>query len=191
MAATAPAIQAQILESPDNWELINQLFGLPELVLIEAEARNKLVWEIEQLLQQSPIPPDPAEMMATAQPHAAATIAGHAGMGQMPPPLPPPPYRSSIEPQEADYHVYEAKKCQEWLSSNERRRQDAMGNTAGVENVKLHWKEHMMMVAAMAPPPPPAPVVAPHPGGGPPKPPGAGGPPKQAGPPPPPNAPAL
>jgi len=157
-------VGAQLFESPDNWELFKQLLGFPELTLIEAVARNKQVREIELLLEQSPIPPDPQELQAAQVQHAAATVAAQAMGGPPPPPLDPTSLlKPSVPIDELDFHQWEGKKGQEWLSGEEAWRQLALGNKAGVLNVKLHTKEHLKLAAAMAAPPMPMP--APHAGG--------------------------
>lgn len=154
MAAQSP-VGMQIFESPDNWELFKQLLGFPELVLVEAEARNKQVREIEILLQQSPIPPAPDELAAAQQKHAADTITAAQMGGNPPPPFDPESLmQPSVPVDELDYHQYEGKKGQEWLSSEACWRERAEGNLAGILNVKLHTKEHLKMAALMAAPPP-------------------------------------
>jgi hypothetical protein len=156
MAAQSP-VGAQIFESPDNWELFKQLLGFPELVLIEAEARNKQVREIEILLQQSPIPPSPQELQAVQMQHAAATLTAQGTGGAVPPPIDPTSLlKTSVPVSELDYHEYEAKKCREWLSSEACWREIAEGNQAGIMNVTLHAKEHMKLAA---PPTQQAPVL--------------------------------
>lgn len=151
MAATAPALQ-ELLFNPDNVETFKRLEGFSELVFLPAEARNKQVFEIELLLKQAPVPPDPAAVEAAQVQHAAAAVVAEAS-GQMAPPFTPPPMRPSIEPEEYDYHQWEFQKCQEWLSSVARRNEEMRGNTAGVENVKLHAKAHQEWMAKLAPPP--------------------------------------
>ena len=88
-------------------------------------------------------------------------------MGQPEPPYqPPPPMMPSVMPKEFDYHSWELKKCQEYLSSEDCWRQQVEGNDAGVQNVELHAKAHQMMMQAMAPPmqPPPVSIGKPKPG---------------------------
>jgi hypothetical protein len=54
----------QFFGSPDNIATINRQYGMPELVLPEAEARDKQLWEIEELLSESPVlSPDIAAML--------------------------------------------------------------------------------------------------------------------------------
>lgn len=199
---------AQVMGSPDNISEMFRVFGIPELVIPEAESRNKQMREIETLLKASPIVGDEvaAAMAAGAdlpmllnlikgliqqgmagaqmamQNHAAAVIAARS-MDVMEPPAPPTfdhstVAKSSVAVIPSDYHVWEAKKTQDWLSSaacnNElkigRNSGDAQAgadmtpNVPGVLNVFLHWQEHMVEAAAQAPPisgPLPAPNIKP------------------------------
>lgn len=165
MAAQSP-IGASMFEEPDNWEFINQTMGLPELVLPQAQARDKQQWEIEELLREVPIPPDPAAVEEWQVQHAAAEVAAQAGAPPVPP-MPPPQPKSSVPVGELDYHQYEFEKCQSFLSSEPCRKQLQAGNKEGVQNVFLHAKEHqafMAMQAAsmMQAAAPPAPAQAPH-----------------------------
>lgn len=166
MAAQSP-VGAAMFEEPDNWEVINELMGLPELVLPQAQARDKQMAEIEELLKEAPIPPDPMAVEEWQIQHAAAEVAAQAGAPPAPP-MPPPQPKSSVPVDEFDYHQYEFEKCKSWLSSKACRDQLKAGNQEGVMNVKLHAKEHQAFLAAAAAaqmmaaaPPAPAPQ-APH-----------------------------
>lgn len=191
MAAASPDLQAQIVSSPDNWRVMSDLHGFSELKFPQAEARDKQLIEIEELLQQSPIPPAPEELEAAMVAHAAEAIQGEAMAAQTGQQAPPPPpfdpmslLKPSVPVDELDYHPWEFEKGKEWLSSDACRRQLALrtqqypaGNKMGVLNVKLHTLEHQKFMAQaaamMAPPAPPAPVGKPAPHTGPPKPPAA------------------
>ena len=150
LAGSSPQVAA-MLDNPDNVALAKRMWGLDELVLIPAEARNKQLAEIEQLLQQSPLPPSPQEVQAVQVQHAAEAIAAKAG-GQPEPPAPDPTamLRPSVPIDELDYHQWEFEKCQEWLSSAARRQEVGKGNAAGVMNVRLHALEHRKAMAEMA-----------------------------------------
>jgi hypothetical protein len=118
---------------PDNLKLVKQYSGLTDLIIPGAEARDKQLEEIEQLLQESP-GPDPAQMpqwMQAAQQAAA--------QGQQPP---PPPLKSSIDIQQYDFDQPELDKCKEWLSSRACREELRRGNSKGVQNVTLHAQQH-------------------------------------------------
>ena len=162
LAEGSPLV-AQMLDNPDNVELAKRMWGLSELVLIPAEARNKQVFEIEKLLEQSPIPPDPQAVQGAMVQHAAQSIQARAD-GQPDPPMPDPMslMQPSIPVDELDYHQFEFDKCQEWLSSAARRTEDTKGNQLGVMNVKLHALAHKAaMIAQMPPPMPPVGPVGP------------------------------
>lgn len=88
MAASSPVGQA-LFQSPDNWNVFQKLLGFPELTLVESDARDKMVWQIEQLLLGTPVPPSPQEVLMLLTAHAQATIVGQQGGGPMPPSLPP------------------------------------------------------------------------------------------------------
>ena len=159
MAAQSP-LGEQLFTSPDNIKVMLTVMGFPELVLPEAEARDKQKFEIEQLLAGAPIPADPAILQQAMIQHAK--MAGMAAVqGQPEPPFQPPPqFKSSVPVVDSDYNEWEAEECKEWLSSDARRREDAKGNMQGVQNVYWHWKEHMQLAIAMAPPPMAAPAPA-------------------------------
>lgn len=168
LTETSP-MAAQALDNPDNWSLAKRMWGLSELVIIPAEARDKQVAEIELLLQQEPLPPDPMELQQIQVQHAAGILDAQAAGGAPPPPMDPTALmKPSIPVDELDFHAFEFAKCQEWLSSAARRTEDSKGNQAGVLNVKLHALAHQQMMATLAPPPMPAPA----PGKQPPPPPG-------------------
>jgi hypothetical protein len=188
---------SQMFSSPDNIEFMMRETGLTDMVLPEAEARNKQLREIETLLGQPPILAQPLVMMmaqgagipailkaigeilaqqaaAAAKEqmvqHAAESIAASAqGQPEPPPPPPPPPpdpsaiAKSSIPVWPSDYHQWEAKKCRDWLSSDDRHKEESIGrpdaitgeaqpNIAGILNVVLHMMEHETMGAMEAPP---------------------------------------
>lgn len=208
-------LAAQIFGSPDNVAAMLREYGMPELVIPEAESRNKQLREIEELLAGSP-KLDPAlvqilndggsipdvivaikQVAAQANQQAmvkhAADVMVAQVKGQGAPPAPPPVdpstlARSSVPVWESDYHVWEAKKCRDWLSSTERYNEETIGrasadqggqlvpNLRGILNVFLHMKEHDAFAAQQAAPvsgplpaptmqaaqlqPPPAPPVA-------------------------------
>lgn len=152
---------AAALDNPDNWAMAKRMWGLSELVIIPAEARDKQVAEIEELLKQEPIPADPMELQQIQTQHAAALLdAQAAGQGGPPPMNPEDLMKPSVPVDELDFHQFEFQKCQEWLSSAARRAEDAKGNQSGVLNVKLHALAHqqMMKMQALAAAPPPMPA---------------------------------
>ena len=129
------------------------------MTFIPAEARTKQLHEIELLLQEAPVPPDPAMLDQAQTAHAAASLVATTAGGQAPP-FAAPPDQPSVPVQELDYHQYEFQTCQQWLSSKARRDEDEKGNQAGVQNVILHALAHRVYIqqaaaaqAALAAPP--------------------------------------
>lgn len=169
----AAALQ-MFMENPDNLEAVIRLNGLTDICLAPAEARDKQLFEIEQLLKSAPVLPGPEELQAAQTQHAAVAIAAQAS-GQPAAPFAPPPPKSSVPIGIFDYHQFELAKIQEWLSSSGRREADQRPNLApqpeldplcekfgcknyGVLNVILHGLEHKQAL----PPPMPMPSVVPH-----------------------------
>lgn len=131
-----------IVMHPDNLKLAKQYSGLDDFIIIQAEARDKQLMEIEQLLQESPVPDEsqmPQYMQMTQQAQA---------QGQQPP---PPPMKSSVDVDaDWDFHQYELDKLQEWLSSTACREEQQKGNIPGIQNVKLHGAAHKAALAKIA-----------------------------------------
>jgi hypothetical protein len=135
-----------ILTQPDNMKLRAQLGGLSEFIIPGAEARDKQLWEIEQLLLEVPVPDmDPQKQQQWQQ-------AVEQAQAQRQPP-PPEPTTASIPVGKRDYHQDELNKIQEWLSSTAYREQMQKGNQKGVENVELHADLHEAAIAAGQPKP--------------------------------------
>lgn len=126
---------------PDNLKLVKQYSGLTDLIIPGAEARDKQLEEIEQLLQESPVP-DPEQMPQWIQ---AARQA--AASGQQPP---PPPLTSSIPIGRYDFDQPEFDKCKEWLSSPACREEQRKGNLQGIQNVELHAALHEARIQQVA-----------------------------------------
>lgn len=146
---------AQLMAVPKNLKIYLDVHGLSEIVIPEAEAYDKQMFEIEQLLKTAPVPPDPQMQDQAMIDHAAAVVKMHnSGMpdAQAPPPPQLPP-TSTVPVNDWDFHQWEAAACQDWLNSQEMRRQIAQGNQAGVDNVVLHWRAHVQAAAAQMPPP--------------------------------------
>lgn len=131
-----------ILMAPDNLKLFSQLGGVPDFIIPGAQARDKQLREIEEMLQQGPVP-DPAQMQQYQQ-AAMASIQ----QGQQPG---PPPMTSSVPIDPVwDYHQAERDKVQEWLSSDARFEEERKGNTQGVANVRLHGALHQAQIDKLA-----------------------------------------
>lgn len=156
MAAQSPELTETLMQ-PDNLELGKQLIGLEDLVIPGAEARNKQLREIDQLLKEGPIPPSPEELQQFAEANAVKNVAQQTAGVAMPPPPPPGPKPSVEVDPVMDLHKYEFEECQRWINSDEGQNEKLV-NPAGFMNVRLHAMEHYQLVQAMmAPPPLPAP----------------------------------
>ncbi len=183
LVAEFPPAAQQFFAAPDNWKELLKLFGIQEMVLPEAEARDKQMEEIEELLNGVPIEPTPEEVLAgeaQAQQEAAmqAQTDQAAQMQGMPPQPPPAPFdpqsltRSSVPIQPWDFDLWEMQKCDDYLNSNAARIEMKIGrmdpqtgqltpNLRGIQNVWLHREEHRKAAAMKMPPVPPVPLVAP------------------------------
>jgi hypothetical protein len=156
-------ILAAVMADPNNQEYGHMVIGLPDLKVPGAEARNKQLVEIKQLLAEVPIPPSQQEIATAALQNPALAGAmqqwqANRGMSpngqQTPSPIPPDMYHASI-PIDPDFdnHQMEYETVAGWLSSEERRREEEeKGNHQGIQNVRLHGLAHK---AAIPPPPMP------------------------------------
>lgn len=161
-AAERNPILAATMAEPDNQEYGHEVIGLPDLVVPGAESRNKQLIEIEELLAGSPIPPSFQEIEVAGKTNPAIvqqmmqwiqTNQQNSISGQPPEPLPILPGLTqpsvAVDPQ-FDNNPVELETCKVWLSSEARRKQEAKGNFAGIDNVRLHALAHMTAI----PPPP-------------------------------------
>lgn len=194
LVAQFPPAAQQFFAAPDNWKELLKLFGIQEMVLPEAEARDKQLEEIEELLNGVPVEPTPEEVQQ-AELQAQQQLELHTQQDQaaqlqgMPPSPAPAPFdpasliRSSVPIQPWDFDLWEMQKCDDYLNSDAARIELKVGradpstgqlapNIRGIQNVWLHRQEHQKAAAMKMPPVPPVPLVAP-PKGGPPKPGGA------------------
>lgn len=155
-----PAL-AEIVSQPDNMELGYEWMGLPELVVPGAEARNKQLIEVEQLLNEPPVPPSDQELTLASQNNPQLSLAlnqwsqqAQAALqnGQQSPkkPIPPEMYQPSVQVDPIfDFHQYELQTIKDWLSSDAgiKARES---NPDGVVNVRLHGIAHQQALAAQA-----------------------------------------
>ena len=100
---------------------MKQYSGLTDLTIPGAEARDKQLEEIEQLLQEQPVP-DPQ----TGEPTSSIPIGRY------------------------DFDQPEFEKCKEWLSSPACREEQRKGNLQGIQNVELHASLHEQRMAQNA-----------------------------------------
>jgi len=154
-------VLAQVMADPNNLEYGHDVMGLPDLVVPGAESRNKQLIEIAQLLQETPIPPSMPEIQQAAL-QDSQLLQGMAQWEQnktgpdgqpIPPPIPPELYHSSI-PIDPDFdnNTVEYSTVADWLSGEERRKEEQKGNSQGIQNVRLHGLAHKKAI-----PPPPMP----------------------------------
>ena len=147
-----PLLAQAVFASPDNWDFLARTLGVPEIVIPEAVSRRKQMAEIELLLQQPPMQPSPEELEQAQVAHAADTMVAQGAAGAPPQPFDPQSMmHSSIPPEELDYHQWEFEECREFLSNYPKVQQQInAGNSAGVENVRLHAMEHQKFLAQEA-----------------------------------------
>lgn len=125
---------------PDNLKLAKQLTGLADVIIPGAQARDKQLEEIDQLLQEGPVPnvSDPQWQQAAQQAIATQTEP------------PDPPLISSVPIGRYDFDQPEFDKCKEWLSSPACREELRKGNFKGVQNVELHASLHEQRIQQKA-----------------------------------------
>jgi hypothetical protein len=133
-----------IVFHPDNLKLIKQYSGLENLVIPGAEARDKQLREIEQMLKEPPVPDQ------TKVPEWQQAVQQAQATGQQPPEI---PVTSSVPIGKYDYNQAELDKCIEWLSSTACFEEQQKGNSQGVMNVQLHADLHEAAIKAAAPAP--------------------------------------
>ncbi len=182
LVAQFPPAAQQFFGAPENWKEMLKLFGIPEMVLPEAESHDKQVEEIEELLAGVPIMPTPEEVQAGEQQYQqkvqmAAQESQLAQASGMPLPPPPAPFdpsslvKSSVPINPWDFDEWEMAACDDYLNSNACRIELKVGrpnpetgqmepNERGVMNVWAHRQEHAKAAAMKAPPMPPVPLVA-------------------------------
>jgi hypothetical protein len=139
----------QITAVPKNMRMFLDMEGLEEISIPEAEAYDREMFIIEQLLKLSPVPPDPQMQEQALIDHAAAAV--KITQTQPGAPVPPPPQlppTCPIPPQPWEFHNWAASADQEWLNSEACRREQANGNDAGVQNVVLRWQANSQLAAA-------------------------------------------
>jgi hypothetical protein len=133
-----------IVFHPANLKLVKQYSGLENLYIPQADARDKQLREIEQMLKEPPVP-DQTKIPQWQQAVQQAQLAG-----QPPPPI---PLTSSVPIGKRDYNQFELDYGIEWLSSNQCFEEIQKGNQQGVDNVNLHLDLHEQAIQANAPAP--------------------------------------
>jgi len=135
-----------IVFHPDNLKLIKQYSGLEDLIIPGAEARDKQLREIEQMLQEPPVPM-PINLGGAFGKYNPDGGDMGAGAGVQ------PQLTTSVPVGKYDYNQAELDKCIEWLSSTACYEEMQKGNQQGVQNVTLHADAHAAAIQAQAPPP--------------------------------------
>jgi hypothetical protein len=161
-AAERNPILAGVMSDPNNLEFGHDIIGLTDLVVPGAESRNKQLIEIRQLLAEVPIPPSMQEVQQASvqnpQLLAAMTQWEQAPAGpdgnKPAPPIPPELYSPSVKVDpEFDNHPVEYAIVADWLSGEDRRREEQKGNIQGIQNVRLHGLQHKANIPPPMPPP--------------------------------------
>jgi hypothetical protein len=155
-------ILAGVMSDPNNLEFGHDIIGLSDLIVPGAESRNKQLIEIRQLLAETPIPPSMEEVQQAAVKNPQLLQAmtqweqnkvGSDGK-EMPAPIPPEMYSPSIKVDpEFDSHEVEYAVVADWLSGEDRRKEEQKGNTLGIQNVRLHGLQHKANIPPPMPPP--------------------------------------
>lgn len=155
-AGTNPLFQ-QILDSPDNLEVIKNTIGLEDLVIPMLEARDKQLGENVILLKGGPTPNPQLKVLQKQIAQGQALISQSMQQGVQPDPQMAaqlqqltqmaqqmPPMVSSVQVRYADDDATEAATCRKVLNSP-RGRELANGDEdeqAAYQNLELHLQEH-------------------------------------------------
>jgi hypothetical protein len=141
----------QGLMDPDNIEYVKKIVKIPDFKLPGEDDRLKQYYEITELVNSTPLPPDPQTVAAYQQ------LAQHSQANNIPMTSPPPQDQSSIPiDMDVDNHVIEAAICRSWLIGEAGQLAKAE-NPNGYKNILLHMKAHMDAAKQQQMPPPPAP----------------------------------
>ena len=126
----------QALMDPENLPYVSKVVKIPEFHLPGDEDRQKQYEEIDELVNSSPIPPDPQSVQLYQQ--AAKT--GNPNAVQ-------PQEQPSVEiDTDVDNHQVEASICKSWLISSAGRLAKRE-NPNGYKNVLLHMKAHLAIIS--------------------------------------------
>ncbi len=130
------------LMDPENLPYIAKVVKIPEFHLPGEEDREKQYEEIDELVNSTPIPPDPQSVQLYQQAVAAQKQTPN---HNTPPPQAPQEQPSvEIDP-DIDNHQVEASICKSWLISSAGRLAKKE-NLNGYKNVLLHMKAHLVVV---------------------------------------------
>lgn len=155
LASPDPYIQA-VLHSPDNLEVLKQIWGVDELVIPDEGSRTKQYREIEQLLQEQATPQSGPDGQPLTDPLTGEPI--------LTPSVMPDPF--------GDNHQTELEVVRRWMNSDAGQAAK-LENPGGHMNVRAHGQQHERFLVGqqikaqvgMAPPQAPAEQPPPAEGG--------------------------
>jgi len=151
----SPAAQAfmPMLQSPMNAGILRDLVGIEDLQDPREDSEQKQLSEIDQMLQEPPLP----NMEGIMQHQQIVQQAQQATGLPVPPPKPEAVMKSSVEVDpDYDDHQVEFETVTMWVNSPEGQKAK-VENPQGFMNVRLHGLAHKALLAAQAPPPMPMP----------------------------------
>ena len=170
LAEKSPAIMA-MMNLPENQELFKEFVGIEGFEVPGASADLQQRREIEELLKSGPSEPSPQEVQQAVMQQLAqmapAAIQAAQQQGLPSPPAPPLQVVEQMGQQATqaltkptvpidpvwDFHQQHIQTIQDWLASQDRFDEEAKGNFAGIENVKLHGMAHKQALQAATSPP--------------------------------------
>jgi DNA-directed RNA polymerase subunit RPC12/RpoP len=130
------------LMDPENLPFISKVVKIPEFHLPGEEDREKQYEEIDELINSTPIPPNPESIQMYQQ----AVQAQQQNPNHNTPPPQQPQEQPSVEiDPDVDNHQIEASICKSWLISSAGRLAKKE-NPNGYKNVLLHMKAHLAIV---------------------------------------------
>lgn len=135
-----PALQ-QLFSSPKNLAIVKDLNGLTDLEVVGASSYEKQMSELQQLLQETPVPNIKAK-----QQYLAAAMAAKAAGKPIPPPPPPEAFlQSSVPIGKYDRDEFELAALVDWFNEPEGI-QAARDNPDGFMNAQLHADAHQARI---------------------------------------------
>lgn len=158
LGTPAAVVVAPMLQSPMNAGVIRDLLGIEDLEDPREVSEEKQLAEIDQMLEEPPLP----NLQALQQHAEIQQMAAQRTGLPVPPPSPEAAFKSSVEVDpDFDNHQYEFETVQAWVNSQDGQKAK-VENPQGFLNVRLHGLAHKALMvqqamAMMPPPPMPAP----------------------------------
>ena len=154
LSSPAAAAFMPMLEDPTNVRIVRDLIGLEDIVDPREDPEVKQLSEIDQMLQEPPVP----NMEGMAQHAMIEQQAAQTTGLPVPPPKPEAVLKSSVDiDPDYDNHMVEFQTVVSWINSPEGQKAK-VENPSGFMNVRLHGLAHKALLQAqMAPPPMPMP----------------------------------